>query len=696
MFSRFGLLSASWLAAACLCLLASAPAGAAVTGSSIAVTAPAGTSYLLDNQVVANGESVTVGGTTTGGNAGDKVDINCYAGAGSRPLVANVPVAADHSFSVTASLAAIAQETCVLRAVPAGDKTDYPPGSSPPYTGPVLNIGQILNHAVASGPNAGKLEYYFLWVSQPSGAFDYNSLGGCSVGQSYSYDPVTLGRALDAASNSLDYCNAWFNWENGGLGSTVSPTRSELQVDGVDAYLAGNAWMLTKTAGNLPGYPSLTYSYKVDPDTGDLALDETDQVVRCSPGGLFPPDPAHCSSFVPTGVQVTMHIVQNQSGRVATVVQRFASVDGGSHSVDLLEDNDFFHRNGDGELNFPWTGAGMTPYSTVGQVLPGPSAAGPGSFFVKGSASTPDGSEATPQGAVTFSNPPTSETIVATTTNSNHLSWVELHYALTIPAGGSVPLGFTYANGYLASQVAADAGAAEAAFRPAISVSGPRSGLTTAQRTVTVSGAAADGTGLNGVTVNGRTVPVGAGGAWSTPVSLTPGVNTITAIATNVFGNTAQAQNTVVYVPAPAIGSVRQAHRRWREPVRGHPGPRRPGGRGRGGHHAAPIGTTFAYTLNEAAQVRFVFTEQVPGRRAGRSCVAQNRRNRHHARCLRTITVGSHVISAAAGLNRWAFRGVMAGGRRLAPGSYTVTIVATTPSTGVQSAPARLRFTVVR
>jgi hypothetical protein len=317
-------------------------------------------------------------------------------------------------------------------------------------------------------------------------------------------------------------------------------------------------------------------------------------------------------------------------------------------------------------------------------VLPGPAAAGPGSFFVKGSAATPDGNEATPQGAVTFSNPPTSETIVATTSNSNHLSWVELHYALTIPASGSVPLGFTYANGYLAGQIAADAGAAEAAFRPTVSISAPRSGLDTAERAVTVSGAAGDETGLAGVTVNGRAVPVAAGGAWSTPVSLTPGVNTITAVATNVFGNTAQAQTTVVYVPPPAIGSLRQAHKRWREPSRR---------RGRGG---PPVGTTFSYALNEPAQVKFVFTKQVAGRRAGRSCVAQNRRNRHRRSCLRTITLGSHVVSAGAGANRYAFRGVMPGGRRLAPGGYTVTVVAITPSTGAQSAPARLRFTIVR
>ncbi len=586
----------------------------------------------------------------------------------------------------------------MLRAVPAGDSTDYAPGSPSPYAGPVLDIGQNYNVAVPSGRNSGKYEYYYLWVSQAAGAFDYASLGGCSIGQSYSYDPVTFGGAASALapSESLDYCNAWFSNANGGAGSTITPTRSELQVDGVDGFLAGNAWSLMgNTGAGKPGFPSLTYSYSIDPATGDLTLNETDQVVRCSPGGLYPPTAASCTSFAPTGVQVTMHIMQDHAGRVASVVQTFSSTDGAAHRVDLLEDNDFFHRNSDGELNFPWTGAGMTPYTIAGQTLPGPSSPGPGSFFVKGSASTPDGGEATPQGAVTFSNPPTSETIVATTNNSNHLSWVELHYVLTIPGSGSVPLAFTYSDGYLAGQVAAEAGAAERAWSPTISITAPRAGIDTAQRSVTASGVAADETGLSAVTINGQGVPVGTGGSWSAPVSLNPGANTITAVAKNVFGSTSQAQTTVIYVPPPALSSARQAYRRWREPARrrGHG----PGGRGPGGRPGppGPVGTAFAYTLNEPAQVRFVFTEQVPGRRSGRSCVAPNRRNRGHRGCLRTVTLGSQVSWGGSGTNRSAFRGVLANGHRLPPGRYTVTISATTPSTGVQSPPVRLRFTIL-
>jgi Glucodextranase, domain B len=672
------------------CLAAAAPASAAVTSSTLTVNSPTG-SYLIDDQIDSNAEEISVGGTTNG-RTGDAVDIKCYSGGGSQTLASAVPVDASGAFSYSGSFRPISRQTCVLRAVRAGDTTDYPPGSASPYSGPVLNIGQATETRVAS---TNDLEYYYLYVSQLAGAFEYASLGGCSISESYDYDPTTFGGLTQYQSESLDFCNAWFSWANGGLKSgQAPPTRSELQVDGVDAYVAGNAFGINglSTYKN-SGYPSLTYSYSIDPATGDLSLNETDQVVRCLPGGMFPPDAAHCSSFAPTGVQVVMHIVQDQSGRVVKVVQWFQSTDGKPHSVDALEDNDFYHRNQDGELDFPWTGGGMAPYTVPGQVLAGPSSPGPGSFFVKGSASVPDGSSgpnASPQGQVTFSDPPSSETIVSTTNNEVNttppaaISWVDLHYTLTVPGTGpGVPLGFAYSNAYSAAQVGSDASAAQAAFLPKVSISSPKSGIDTAAGTVTVSGTAADATGLSGVTVNGRAVPVASSGTWSTAVGLRPGLNTISAVASNVFANKAQAQTIVVYIPPPAVAALHQAHRTWRES-------------GHRARHKPAIGTTFSWTLNEPAQLRFVFTEQVPGRRSDGRCVAQDRRNRSHRACSRTITVGTQTLSAGAGRGQWSFRGRMRGGRALAPGTYTVTLVASTPSTGAQSTPTHLRFTIVR
>ena len=127
----------------------------------------------------------------------------------------------------------------------------------------------------------------------------------------------------------------------------------------------------------------------------------------CAPGAaVFPPTTTSCSSFAPTGVQVRTRIEQGQAGRVASVTQYFSSTDGATHSIDLLEDNEFNHPSHDGQLGFPWTGGGLQAYTTPGQLIPGPGGGGPGSFFVKGSAAAVDGSQSSAQGAVTFSNPP--------------------------------------------------------------------------------------------------------------------------------------------------------------------------------------------------------------------------------------------------------------------------------------------------
>jgi hypothetical protein len=681
-------------------LLTAGPASAAVSTTNVTVTSSTST-YLIDDQVTPH-ETVTGTGTSDGGN-GDAVDINCYSGlTGVKLLASDVPVEADGTFTFGGSLSSIANETCVLRAVPHGDTTPIPPGSSSSYTGPTLAIGKVANTIFVTGRNAGDVEFYDLDVPQLDGAFEYRSLGFCSIATSFAYDPVTF------ASAQLDNCDAGFDSFNGetpAMPGVLTPTRSELQVDGIDAYLAGNAAGTFMGAQNTPGYPSLTYGYSIDPATGNLALNETDQVVECSPAAdVYPPTTSSCTSFVPAGVQVRMHIAQTDAGRMATISQYFSSTDGVAHNVDLLEDNEFFHVNADGALDFPWTGAGMQPYTTLGQVIPGPTGAGPGSFFVKGDRLAPDGSESAPQGSVTFSNPPDGVDVIAGTNNaSGNFSWLDLHYSRTVPATGSVALGFTYSTAFLAGEVASDAGAAEAAFQPSVAIASPGAGAGTSQPQAVVAGTAADANGLSSLTVDGQAVAVGPGGAWTATVPLSPGANTITTIATNVFGNTAQAQTTVTYTPpvppspppmsptpappppmspAPAVALFGQSRGTWQES--GHAGKANP-----------PVGTTFSFALNEAASVRLTFTQTQTGRRVNGVCAAETRRNRNRPACRRTVTVGAVARTGQAGPNTLSFKGRLGNGRRLPPGRYTVTVVATDAATGAPSSPERLTFTIV-
>ncbi|MDQ6817412.1 MAG: hypothetical protein M3018_08410 [Actinomycetota bacterium] len=652
------------LSIVCASVIWPASASGVVTGS--IVTVPSSGTWLLDDQVTPH-EAITVGGAAVGGTAGDAVDINCYSGAsGIVSLATNVGLATNGSFTVTIpqGLRQLAKETCVLRAVPAGDTNAYPPGGASPFTGPRLSIGQVRNTVGGSG----QLEYYYLYAAQSTGGFDYRSLGNCPISDSFDYDAVTFG------SVPLDACSGGFSSGN----SNTAPSRSELRVDGADAYVSGNAFDIAgfHGAGN-PGYPAMTYGYSIDPANGNLILNEIDHVVKCSPGGTYPPTGGSCASFVPTGVDVTLHITQDQAGRVATVVQDFASTDGRAHMLDLLVGNQFRAPNHDAELNIPWTGTGPHMYTQPGQVIAGPSAAGPGSVFFKGSASVPDGGEAAAQGSVTFSNPPSSVTVVQPTNSS--VAWLELAYSRTVPATGAVALGFNYSDAFYASEVAGYAAAAQAAFRPSVSIISPAFGSSTSRAGATVSGTAFDRTGLATVTVDGRLVAVGPNGSWSGTAPMRPGANNISATAIDVFGNATQAQSSVIFTPRrPRLSAVSQTHRLWREP-------------GGSGGHRPPVGTIFRFSLSKGMQVAFAFTQQRPGRRMGHKCLPLGTGHAHGRRCSLTVTVATMSLPARV-RNSFPFDGVVHG-RALPPGRYTLVIVA--DAAGVLSIPRGLAFTIV-
>jgi streptogramin lyase len=115
--------------------------------------------------------------------------------------------------------------------------------------------------------------------------------------------------------------------------------------------------------------------------------------------------------------------------------------------------------------------------------------------------------------------------------------------------------------------------------------------------------------------------------------------------------------------------------------------------RGRHGHSLPPVGTTFTFTLNEPATVTLTFTQPFPGRTVGRTCVAKNRRNKHHRACVRNVTIGVVTLAGHPGRNTITFAGRLSARASLRPGRYTALIGATNAG-GVHSAPAVLHFTI--
>jgi hypothetical protein len=145
-----------------------------------------------------------------------------------------------------------------------------------------------------------------------------------------------------------------------------------------------------------------------------------------------------------------------------------------------------------------------------------------------------------------------------------------------------------------------------------------------------------------------------------------------------------------VTVPSGAtpvtLSAVSESHRRWRRgnkplKIAGIAQLRRP-----------PVGTTFRFTLSDAAIVRFAFTQTMPGSRVRGRCVAVTREEGNKHACRRTVTAGSFGFLAGLGSYAVRFQGRILDSKKLKPGRYTLVITAINTR---GSATARLTFTII-
>jgi hypothetical protein len=108
-----------------------------------------------------------------------------------------------------------------------------------------------------------------------------------------------------------------------------------------------------------------------------------------------------------------------------------------------------------------------------------------------------------------------------------------------------------------------------------------------------------------------------------------------------------------------------------------------------------PGGTTISFTLSQTATVTLTFQRAQPGVSSTGRCLAPSPKHRHGRRCTRYATVHGNVsIAAPAGADRIGFDGLLAGGSKLAPGSYRLALSAN-DSSGTASAVQHPSFTLV-
>jgi hypothetical protein len=107
-----------------------------------------------------------------------------------------------------------------------------------------------------------------------------------------------------------------------------------------------------------------------------------------------------------------------------------------------------------------------------------------------------------------------------------------------------------------------------------------------------------------------------------------------------------------------------------------------------------PVGTTFSFTLDQAATVTLKFTHTGRGRKVSGKCVARSARNALKPVCTRPVSDGSLRVQARSGSSKLHFEGKVSRLVKLKPGSYAVAITAT-GAAGTVSVPKTLRFTVI-
>ncbi len=511
---------------------AAAPATAAaapITASSIAL--PSDSAELFYSGDNGSG-SVEVVGTVTGGGAGATADLYCYTAADTAATkVAGGIDVSSGLFGIDVSLSPVAGQACRLRLVPAG--TEPTGGGAGPFQGPRISVSDQFSHST----NGNLYGYYILSGILPW-SFAFDSAGDCPIVNSFATDPVTLSSfSLFAGNGCLP--------RTSGIAPALK-SRSALQIDGLNAYPPAAIAALTGVAGFEP----LTYSSTFNAAHDTVTINETDIPTICNPPGGYTPTPANCPSLRDSGIVLIQTTTLLPGGQVARLSQRFQDVDGKAHTLDLLFGQSVQAPSA-GELpGFQFPGQSAFASHAVPDsysLFPG----GANSIIVVSDSAAVPGT-ANPIGAITYSRPPGRADFV--TPAGAQTATFYMHYADSLPAGGSVTYDWSYSQAADAAGLMPLEQTERDRFAgPTIAVTAPRQNQVLRANRVTVQGRATDLVGVTSVSVAGHGVPVGPSGGFQTSVRLKLGKNQIPITATNVAGVLSTATLTVSYQLRPCI-----------------------------------------------------------------------------------------------------------------------------------------------
>jgi hypothetical protein len=639
-----------------LSLVAAGPAAAGGIDASKITTPADGTFFTSDPAAM-----ITIAGTAEGD---DILDLRCYAGQNNPMILQGVPVV-NGTFSVQVHANLFTAHSCLLKAVAQGDSYPHPPPGDPEYQGARIGGGQFsIQHFVGSG---NPTEYWNWAQAGLTADVDLYDAGTCGVANQFLFDPVTL-----VTGPTLWACADYFDQAGSGAGST----RSGIQVDGKNAYLARSWFANSNFPHTDPKPPTLqVVAHTLDPRTGAVTVDEVQRPSQCGPS-LYPPSAAICSPAQLSTVQLARRTQTLDGGRVVRITDTWTSTDGQPHQLDLLAANS---QNAATSAAFRFPGDGAVTVRSAGATVP-IGGTGPAQILVQEAVGNAGGLS----GAVVMDPAPTDARFESA--NDWHL-----HTAVTVPGSGA----FVQHSDWITAptQAAAQALAAKAAdgrVVPTIAIATPANGATVTSSPVTVTGTSSNGGFPLAVTVNGVVATVAAGGAWTAKVPVALGVTTLKAVATDSAGNTATASRTVRRkdATAPALSAVSLSPKTFRlgakpTPVAG------------AAKAKTKAGTTIRWTVSEAGVTTFTVRSAKPGRRRGARCVTARKAKKTAKRC--TILGKAKTLqrtTTKAGRHTLPFSGRI-GTKRLAVGTYQLAVQAS-DAAGNRSTARTVAFRVVR
>ena len=503
-------------------LALAAPATAAITTATI--TSPASINQLFTGTgpTFTPGQ-ITVSGTSDG-TTGDQIRLIQYGTApnSQQGVGPAVNVAANGNWTVDVPFGqtggAGLYGAGMLFAVPANNIPN------PPDTTKFHGIPATGDFQVITVNTGGQPEDFWLIHTGTQGFFDAYGIADCGVCDTQVYDAPSGQRG-----NYVWYGAGLYNDDQGDYG----PRRSYLQVDGNNVLFPSGARY--RSLSGSPGFvsPSITFTNGAEPKVDDL-----EPALKCTNATPFPPNGnADCGTLLASGVQDKMTVASANGGLRQIATHVFSATDGQSHTLSVHLPADV-HQTSGSQFQVPWSSSAFFDLTDTAFGAP----PGPATVFFREDKADPNGSLTNPIGAATLAPAPQyvqfagNEFIAA--------------YAASVSPGHDFVITQQFDTERTLAAAQADGAAARDQLQgPSVAITSP-AGVTVPTGSVHVTGTASDSESATTVKVNGVAAPV-SNGAWAADIPLAPGNQTITAVATDGAGNTAQATQAVTVSALP-------------------------------------------------------------------------------------------------------------------------------------------------